>query len=102
MPSRESTDVWDASAGLRRIEERLSTVNGAPRVSELQSFSELDRPEPFLERFFARYPAARSQTLASEDIAYFLAISQRPGQKPVPFIPVLNADFGICEYNSSA
>lgn len=84
-------------SGVRRIEERLSVVNGAPKVSELQSFTELDQPFTFLERFFARYPAAKTQILASEDVAYFLALSQRPGQKPVPFIPVLNADFGICK-----
>ncbi|RDB31058.1 hypothetical protein Hypma_000011 [Hypsizygus marmoreus] len=29
------------------------------------------------------------QLLASEDTAYFLAISQHPGQKHVPFVPVL-------------
>ncbi|CAH7674047.1 hypothetical protein BY996DRAFT_7786525 [Phakopsora pachyrhizi] len=80
---------------LRRIEERLSVVNGAPKVSELQSYSELDKPAPFLTRFFNRYDEAKTQILASEDIAYFLAICQRPGQKPVPFIPVLDENFGI-------
>ena len=45
----------------------------------------------FVETFFAKYPLAAEQLLAAEDRAYFLAISQRPGQKPVPFIPVLDA-----------
>lgn len=80
---------------LRRIEERLSVVNGAPKVSEIQSYSELNDPFPKLQNFFARYPEASTQILASEDIAYFLALCQRPGQKPVPFIPVLDAQFGI-------
>lgn len=80
---------------LRRIEERLSEVNGAAKVSELQSYAELDLPHEFLIRFFNRYPEAKTQILASEDIAYFLALSQRPGQKPVPFIPVLDSNFGI-------
>lgn len=80
---------------LRRIEERLSVVNGPAKVSEIQSYSELDDPFPKLETFFARYPEASTQILASEDIAYFLALCQRPGQKPVPFIPVLDAQFGI-------
>ncbi|KAI7949825.1 hypothetical protein MJO28_008646 [Puccinia striiformis f. sp. tritici] len=80
---------------LRRIEERLSVVNGPAKISEIQSYSELDDPFPKLETFFARYPEASTQILASEDIAYFLALSQRPGQKPVPFIPVLDAQFGI-------
>ncbi|WAQ87293.1 hypothetical protein PtA15_8A197 [Puccinia triticina] len=80
---------------LRRIEERLSTVTGPPKVSEIQSYAELDVPMPKLDTFFARYPEAGSQILASEDIAYFLALCQRPGQKPVPFIPVLDSNFGI-------
>ncbi|PLW42844.1 hypothetical protein PCANC_06854 [Puccinia coronata f. sp. avenae] len=80
---------------LRRIEERLSVVNGSSKVSEIQSYSELDNPFPKLEKFFARYPEASTQILASEDVAYFLALCQRPGQKPVPFIPVLDAQFGI-------
>ncbi|KNE99823.1 hypothetical protein PSTG_06912 [Puccinia striiformis f. sp. tritici PST-78] len=80
---------------LRRIEERLSVVNGAAQISELQSYSELEDPFPKLKKFFARYPEASNQILASEDIAYFLNLCQRPGQKPVPFIPVLDAQFGI-------
>lgn len=76
---------------------RLSHVSGSNGgiVSELQSFSELDEPHSFLERFYARYPAARKQILATTDARYFLAICQRPGQKPVPFIPILDADFGV-------
>ncbi|KAI9602965.1 hypothetical protein H4Q26_002273 [Puccinia striiformis f. sp. tritici PST-130] len=57
---------------LRRIEERLSVVNGAAQISELQSYSELEDPFPKLKKFFARYPEASNQILASEDIAYFL------------------------------
>jgi fatty acid synthase subunit beta len=87
--------------GLRRIEERLSVVNGPPKVSEIQSYSELDEPFSKLETFFNRYPEASTQILASEDIAYFLALCQRPGQKPVPFIPVLDAQFGICRSSLS-
>ncbi|KAH9936479.1 uncharacterized protein B0H18DRAFT_950746 [Fomitopsis serialis] len=47
----------------------------------------------FVKLLFATYPAATAQLLASEDKAFFLAISQRPGQKPVPFIPVLEVSF---------
>lgn len=67
---------------IRRVEERLSNVNaGSVKVSALQSYSELDNPAPFLEKFLTLYPAARDQILASADTAYFLAITQRPGQK---------------------
>jgi fatty acid synthase subunit beta len=76
----------------RRVEERFA---GEMRPSILQSFLELDEPEEFVKKLFKTYPAACEQLVASEDAAFFLAISQRPGQKPVPFIPVLDADFGV-------
>ncbi|KZP00458.1 fatty acid synthase [Calocera viscosa TUFC12733] len=81
---------------LRRVEERFAGVNGhGPKASVLQSFTSLDHPEAFLTKFFETYPASKEQLVASEDKAYFLAISQRPGQKPVPFIPVLDASFEV-------
>ena len=87
---RNLTGDW-----LRRVEERFAGVNGGPKASILQSFSSLDKPQEFIEQFFKTYPAATEQLLAAEDKAYFLAISQRPGQKPVPFIPVLDATFEV-------
>lgn len=67
---------------IRRVEERLSNVNeGSVKVSALQSYAELNDPQAFLERFLGQYPAAKEQILASADVAYFLAITQRPGQK---------------------
>jgi fatty acid synthase subunit alpha, fungi type len=70
-------------------------VNGGAKASIIQSYSSLDKPHAFVEEFFKAYPLATEQLLASEDKAYFLAISQRPGQKPVPFIPVLDATFEV-------
>jgi fatty acid synthase subunit alpha len=87
---RNLTGDW-----LRRVEERFAGVNGVTKPSVLQSFSSLDDPLPFVETFFRSYPLATEQLLAAEDTAYFLAISQRPGQKPVPFIPVLDAQFEV-------
>jgi fatty acid synthase subunit alpha len=89
---RNLTGDW-----LRRVEERFAGVNGhkGPKTSILQSFTELDDPKPFLTKFFKTYPGATDQLLATEDKAYFLTIAQRPGQKPVPFIPILDADFSI-------
>ncbi|KAK4705985.1 hypothetical protein P7C70_g226, partial [Phenoliferia sp. Uapishka_3] len=79
---------------IRRVEERLSNVNeGSVKVSTLQSYAELNDPQAFLTKFLEQYPAAQEQILASADVAYFLAITQRPSQKPVPFIPVLDASF---------
>lgn len=70
---------------IRRVEERLSNVNaGIVKISVLQSYSELDDPASFLTKFLVAYPAAVDQILASADVAYFLAIVQRPGQKVSP------------------
>ncbi|KAK4048983.1 fatty acid synthase alpha subunit Lsd1 [Microbotryomycetes sp. JL221] len=81
---------------IRRVEERLSNVNsGSLKVSALQSYDELNDPMPFLDKFMQQYPAVKDTILASADVSYFLAISQRLGQKPVPFIPVLDQSFSI-------
>ncbi|KAI0342734.1 fatty acid synthase [Trametopsis cervina] len=80
---------------LRRVEERFAGVNGGAKSSILQSYTSLDKPQAFVEEFFKAYPLATQQLLATEDKAYFLAISQRPGQKPVPFIPILDATFEV-------
>ncbi|RDX57079.1 fatty acid synthase [Lentinus brumalis] len=83
---RNLTGDW-----LRRLEKRFFVLKNGEKASLLQSFSSLDKPGEFIEQFFKAYPAATEQLIAAEDKAYFLAISQRPGQKPVPFIPVLDA-----------
>ena len=87
---RNLTGDW-----LRRVEERFAGLNNGQKASILQSFTALDKPTEFIEKFFKEYPAATEQILAAEDKAYFLAISQRPGQKPAPFIPVLDANFEV-------
>ncbi|KAJ7158521.1 fatty acid synthase [Mycena filopes] len=88
---RNLTGDW-----LRRVEERFAGVNGGgDKPSVLQSYTSLDDPLPFIESFLKEYPIATRQLLASEDSAFFLAISQRAGQKPVPFIPVLDASFEV-------
>jgi fatty acid synthase subunit beta len=87
---RHLTGDW-----LKRV-ERFAGVNGSGvKNSLLQHFSSLNDPLPFVGGFFTAYPLAKEQLLASEDRGYFLAISQRPGQKPVPFIPVLDANFEV-------
>ncbi|KAK7027725.1 hypothetical protein R3P38DRAFT_3520793 [Favolaschia claudopus] len=76
--------------------KRFAGVNGGGnKPSLLQSYTSLDDPLPFIESFFKAYPIATRQLLAAEDSAFFLAISQRPGHKLVPFIPVLNVSFEV-------
>ncbi|KAJ3540249.1 hypothetical protein NM688_g6254 [Phlebia brevispora] len=87
---RNLTGDW-----LRRVEERFAGVNGGSKASIIQSYKLLDKPEPFIKQFFETYPLATEQLLATEDKAYFLAICQRTTQKPVPFIPILDATFEL-------
>ncbi|KAI8145418.1 fatty acid synthase [Fennellomyces sp. T-0311] len=77
---------------LRRIEERFSTKES---TSLLQSFSQLDNPHDFVQEFLDQFPEADSQLLTSEDVLHFVTLCQRRGQKPVPFIPVMDKDFEV-------
>jgi fatty acid synthase subunit alpha len=77
---------------IHRVEERFA---GGAIVSVLQSYSQLDDPTEFCKKFFDAYPKATQQLVASEDAKYFLTIAQRPGHKPVPFVPILDADFEV-------
>lgn len=88
---RNLTGDW-----LRRVEERFAGVEGSKsKESMIQSFSQLDKPFEAVDAFFNNYPRAKTQLVAAEDKAYFLTISQRPGQKPVPFIPILDDNFEV-------
>ncbi|KAF5337910.1 hypothetical protein D9758_013124 [Tetrapyrgos nigripes] len=88
---RNLTGDW-----MRRVEERFASVDGTDsKISAIQSYTALNDPTPFIETFFKSYPSATHQLLSADDSAYFLAIAQRPGQKPVPFIPVLDASFEV-------
>lgn len=81
---------------LRRVEERFAGVDGIrTKESLIQSFTVLNDPLPAVDSFFASYPRAKTQLVAAEDKAYFLTICQRPGQKPVPFIPILDNTFEV-------
>jgi len=81
---------------LRRIEERFAGVKSGGKIpSILRSYTSLGRPHAFVEDFFRKYSAGATQLVSAEDKAYFLAIAQRPGQKPVPFIPILDASFEV-------
>lgn len=83
---REMTGLF-----MRRIEERFA---GKEKESMIRSYEQFDThadgPNGFIEQFFSAYPSARNQLLTSEDVSYFLILCRRLGQKPVPFIPVLD------------
>lgn len=76
---------------LRRVEERFTTAEG--QASLLQSYSDLDTPYPAVDNILAAYPAAADQLINAQDVQHFLLLCQRRGQKPVPFVPVLDENF---------
>ncbi|KAJ2688668.1 fatty acid synthase alpha subunit Lsd1 [Coemansia spiralis] len=74
-----------------RAERRLGTdLPELSIVPDLQDAPPLELAQSFTER----YSDATIQLLHSEDVQFFVAICKRSGQKPVPFIAVLDADFG--------
>ncbi|KAJ2691389.1 fatty acid synthase alpha subunit Lsd1 [Coemansia spiralis] len=75
-----------------RAERRLGT--DFPEMSIVPELTVVP-PVELAQSFSARYPAAESQLLHSEDIQFFVGICKRRGQKPVPFIVALDSDFSI-------
>lgn len=81
---------------LRRVEERFAGIDGhKSKESLIQSFSSLDKPDATIDSFFEHYQRASTQLVAAEDKLFFMNITQRPGQKPVPFIPILDNSFEV-------
>jgi fatty acid synthase subunit beta len=76
---------------IRRVEERFTTAEG--QASLLQSYSDLDTPYPTVDNILAAYPAAADQLINAQDVQHFLLLCQKRGQKPVPFVPVLDENF---------
>jgi fatty acid synthase subunit beta len=75
---------------IRRLEERFSKTDGE---SLIQSYDELTNPYPILDKVFKAYPEAEEQLINAQDVQHFLLLCQRRGQKPVPFVPVLDDTF---------
>ncbi|KAJ2057564.1 fatty acid synthase alpha subunit Lsd1 [Coemansia sp. S146] len=73
-----------------RAERRLGT--DLPEMSVVPELRDVP-PAELAQSFTDRYSAAESHLLHSEDIQFFVGICKRRGQKPVPFIVVLDADF---------
>lgn len=79
---------------LQRSERRLAgLVDGdAELVPTARSLADLDDPTAAVARFLAAHPTARSVTVHPHDATWFVReVCARPG-KPVPFVPVLDAD----------
>ena len=76
---------------IRRIEERFASSSGAPSL--IQSYAELEYPDAVVEKVLKTYPEANEQLINAQDVQHFLLLCKRPGQKPVPFVPVLDENF---------
>lgn len=76
---------------IRRLEERFTTKSG--RSSLVQSYSELDEPYEVVDEVLRAFPEASEQLINAQDVQHFLLLCQRRGQKPVPFVPVLDENF---------
>ncbi|KAJ2774642.1 fatty acid synthase alpha subunit Lsd1, partial [Coemansia nantahalensis] len=75
-----------------RVERRMAeTIPDVPLALELTNAS-----PPSLASLVANdYPGAETQVITSEDVQFFIGLCKRRGQKPFPFVPVLDADFGV-------
>ncbi|OHE96347.1 chain elongation-2 [Colletotrichum orchidophilum] len=64
------------------------------RAASLNDYQTLqNRPLEYLSKLSDLCPEAGRRLLSVEDIEYFLSLCLQPGQKPVPFIPVLDDNF---------
>ncbi|KAJ2160602.1 fatty acid synthase alpha subunit Lsd1, partial [Coemansia sp. RSA 552] len=75
-----------------RLERRMKH-----RESKYPTVLYLDGVDPsdFACTLAGMFPQAAKDLLSSEDVQFFIYLCKRRGQKPVPFIPVLDADFGV-------
>lgn len=88
-PSKYRVMPWAFELIVHRIPNgtAFDGVEGeVTKPSWLQSGAVFDDPLPFFKSSKV-YPLATKQLLASEDSAFFLAISQRAREKPVHFVP---------------
>ncbi|KAJ8137415.1 hypothetical protein OY671_009372, partial [Metschnikowia pulcherrima] len=77
---------------LRRVEERFTVK--ADQISLIQNNSQLTKdPQEFSDKFFDSFPTAKEQLISEEDCDFFLMCCAAPGQKPAPFVPVLDERF---------
>ena len=77
----------------RRLEERFMHSDSA--MSVFRDDTDLLNPFPAVEKVLSMYPEAKKQVINIEDVRYFLHICQRPGQKPVTFVPALDENFEV-------
>ncbi|KAJ2470341.1 fatty acid synthase alpha subunit Lsd1, partial [Coemansia sp. RSA 2131] len=77
---------------ISRCECRMSATAAEIPISILLNKVE---PTAYADTLVRLYPDSKTQLLTSEDVQFFVQLCKRRGQKPLPFIPVLDLDFGV-------
>lgn len=75
----------------RRAAARLAVAEEGPVVAPVAAATDLDDPQGALAALAAALPAAATTLLHPADAVFALEVFDRPG-KPVPFVPVLDAE----------
>lgn len=76
---------------LQQAEARLSPVDTGRIPTLFADLSSVDDPDAALGRLVGTYPTARTALIHPADVTHFLTVARMPG-KPVPFVPVIDAD----------
>ncbi len=76
---------------LQRGEARLHPADHGPIATLFPTAETVEDAEAALERMRAAYPAVDDVVLHPADVHFFIEVCRQPG-KPVPFVPVIDAD----------
>ncbi|RAL03127.1 beta subunit of fatty acid synthase [Aspergillus ibericus CBS 121593] len=80
---------------LQWIEDRVSPSSDASKRRYWQSVGQVEEPYMAIEQFFASHPKATTELMDAPSTQMFIHLCRRRGQKPVPFIPVLDEEFEV-------
>ena len=78
---------------VQRLEERLGSATDSSQKPVSSSDDDFSNPFMMIQTVLRAYPEAETQLISAEDERYFLSLCSRRGQKPVPFVPVLDEQF---------
>ena len=76
---------------LQRAEARLDAADSGEIPTLFATSASVDDPAAALDALVQAHPAAATALLHPADVAHFLSVCRQPG-KPIPFVPVIDAD----------
>ncbi|RDK41573.1 beta subunit of fatty acid synthase [Aspergillus phoenicis ATCC 13157] len=80
---------------LQWLEDVVGNSSGNFESRYWQTVGQIEEPFAAIEQFLAKHARATSELMDVPSTQMFIHLCQRRGQKPVPFIPVLDEDFEI-------